>query len=73
MDEYRYSDCGIYTRIFVADIKSKKKIAKKILFTFYWEEAGNWENKNYSVEIKMIKTCIFINYQSVFNSKASGS
>lgn len=38
--------------IFVADIKPKKKKADKIEFTFYWDEAGNRENKNYSVEIE---------------------
>lgn len=37
--------------IFVADIKPKTEKAKKILFTFYWEESGNWENENYTVEI----------------------
>ncbi len=41
-------DSGI--GIFVADIQKKNKKAEKIEFTFHWEEADNWENRNYSVE-----------------------
>ncbi len=43
-------DIGI--GIFVADIKSEKEEAKKIEFTFYWDEADKWENENYTVEIE---------------------
>ncbi len=38
--------------IFVADIQPKELNSGKIDFTFYWDDAGTWENKNYSVEIK---------------------
>jgi len=43
-------DCGL--NIFIADIKPSKGKVNKIEFTFYWEDADKWENKNYSVEVK---------------------
>jgi glucoamylase len=46
----RAKDTGL--NIFIADIKPKKSNSGKIEFTFYWEKAHAWENKNYSVEIK---------------------
>ena len=46
-------DTGLY--IFVADINPQNPNTRKIEFTFYWEDAGTWENKNYSVEIGNLK------------------
>ncbi len=43
-------DTGI--GIFVVDIKIRNKKAQKIEFTFHWDKTNNWENKNYTVEVK---------------------
>jgi glucoamylase len=43
------TDTGI--GIFIVDIKPVKEQASKIEFTFYWENTGNWESKNYAVSI----------------------
>lgn len=42
---------GFGLNVFSADIKKIKENASKIEFTFYWEVAQQWENKNFSVDI----------------------
>ena len=38
--------------IFFADIKPGQIIPGKIEFTFYWQHANKWENKDFSVEVE---------------------
>ncbi len=40
--------------IFVADIMTENKNTDKIEFTFHWGESDNWENRNYSVQVKYL-------------------
>ena len=35
--------------LFVADIPSDNGDPAALIFTFFWKEAGHWENQNYSV------------------------
>ena len=35
--------------LFVADIPTGKEDQGMLSFTFFWNEAGHWENRNYSV------------------------
>ena len=37
--------------LFVADVDSQNENAKEIEFTFFWNKAKQWENKNFSVSI----------------------
>ena len=43
----RDTDLGVFS----ADIEVSNTKAGRIEFTFYWEEAGHWENKNFSISI----------------------
>ena len=43
-------DTGI--GIFYADIVVKDSTITEIEFTFYWKETKNWENKNFTVQVK---------------------
>jgi glucoamylase len=36
--------------LFVADIPSDNDRGETLIFTFFWKEAGRWENQNYSVK-----------------------
>lgn len=48
MIETKDTGLGIY----FADIKFKSKTDDPVEFTFYWPEAGTWEEKNYTVTIE---------------------
>jgi glucoamylase len=38
--------------IYYIDIPTEKLTGKEIVFTFFWKEAGHWENRNYSISVK---------------------
>lgn len=38
--------------VFTADIQIENKNCKQIVFTFFWKEASQWENKNFVVEME---------------------
>jgi glucoamylase len=38
--------------IHYTDIKAVMLTGKEIIFTFFWKEAGHWENRNFSIDIK---------------------
>jgi glucoamylase len=38
--------------IHYTDIKAEMLTGKEIIFTFFWKEAGHWENRNFSIDIK---------------------
>lgn len=43
---------NILPGLHIADIVTGNKNANAIQFTFFWQEAGHWENKDYQVYIK---------------------
>lgn len=46
------TDIGV--GMFIADMKKVNPNAKKIEFTFYWEDANKWENKRFGVDITTV-------------------
>lgn len=38
--------------VFAGEIQIENKNSKNIAFTFFWKEANNWENKNFTLEIE---------------------